>query len=243
MTISTDSVSNAPPSQNSQGGIMPPSSDEIALNRANAAYLIAICLAAVFGAAGIGATFFVISYSNRVSAAQGRQVQQLQRDRDVARAEAARADARIAEANAQAEAARKIAAEAQAATASAVLATEELRKQTTGRTMPDDQINEISNALRGSGIHLQIECPFGDAEAAIYAAQVNIMLNANGVDVGKVNLRYDGMFFGIAVLGPDDAYTQAIRKSFEDRGTKVRYTDAPTYSLYIGNRLPPFVQP
>ena len=159
-----------------------------------------------------------------------------------ARQEAAEANKAAAIANAQAEAARQLAAEAQAATASAMLATEELRRQTTGRTMPDDQIQEIAQALKNSGIHLNIECPFGDPEAAIYAAHINIMLSHEGVDVGKVNMRSDGMFFGIALSGPNDTYTQVIRKSFEDRGTNVRYTEGPIYSLYIGNRLPPFVQ-
>lgn len=200
---------------------------------ADRAYFGMAIIAAVATALTVVAGIWQYRLNARISDGKDRQLAEYQSD----------AGLRIASANVQAEKARQLAAEAQAATAKATLATEELRKQTTGRTMPDDQIQEIASALRGTGVHLRIECPFGDAEAAVYAAQINIMLTAAGVDTGKVNLRYDGMFFGIALTGPDDTYTQILRRSFESRGAKVTYTPSSTYSLYIGNRLPPFVQP
>lgn len=205
-TIATDRTSSPPQTQIIQDGIMPPSPDQIALTRANRVYLWALSLTALFGAVGIGASAFIINYSDRVGEAQAVRIRQLERDRDVAKAEAVKADARIAEANAKAQ-------EAVKQTEKARLATEELRKHTVGRQFSEEQIRRLID-LKDSGIIIEVNSVAVDPEATLYAAQFVIGGRMLGLTVGSVTTESGKMFFGTTVSGPDDEYTKILDEAF-----------------------------
>ncbi len=75
---------------------MSTTSDQAILDWANRVYLVSITAAAFIGSIGIGASFFIYRYANKVSIAQSFQIQQLERDRDVAKAATASANERVA---------------------------------------------------------------------------------------------------------------------------------------------------
>ncbi len=234
-TIATDRTNRPPQTQIIQDGIMPLSPEQIALTRANRIYLWAISLAALCGAMGIGASAFIINYSDKVMAAQNLQVRQLERDRDVARTEATKADARIAEANARAEEAIKQTAEAK-------LATETLRKETAPREFSAEQINKLA-VLTGSGIKIEVDALYGDPEATIYAVQFVYQARQIGIESSAVTPKPDAMFFSVKIFGPDDQNTNLLVNIFTTPGTIVIKEISDTYRVYVGSRLPLFMQP
>ena len=215
MTIATDSTSNAPQTQIIQDGIMPPSSDETVLIRANRVYLWAISLAAICGAVSVGATAFIINYSDRVGKAQAEQIRQLERDRDVARAE----------------------------TAKAVLATEELRKETSWRMLSQDQANAITKEVKGKRSKLTIIYPSGDPEAAGLAAQFHSVFKQTSINTGHVEPRFGMGRFGVSLLYPRATNDKELVAAFSNIRVETQQGEVPNCTLVVGSKPPPYVKP
>lgn len=188
---------------------MPPSPDQIALTRAKRIYLVSITLAALCGGIGIGATAFVIRYSDKVSDAQGAQIRQLERDRDVARTDAIKAEARIAEANSRGEQARQEAAQANERTAALELQVEQERKErlrldaTVEKILPRSLLISQANIIRArlllsrlSSVSIKVSHDGACADCALYARQISELLASIGMSVQP------GMVFGSSIRAP-----------------------------------------
>ncbi len=261
ITPAAENTTTAAHTSTNLSDISPRSANQRWLNLSTRVYLIAISGAALIGAVGILASFFIYFYSARVGEEQAAATLRLQTTGDLARAEAATAnertkalEAHTAElqqktAGAQAEAAQANARAETARTEQARLTVEleqehverlRFQAQFAWRIIYPAQAMQLIETLSASPGAVNIEFFAGDAEATFLALQLERIFIAAKWKVGLSSKSYgSAVFFGVFVPPSDEAERNEVLAALRAAGIEPSVAQLPSSSFgFVAPHLP-----